>query len=135
MAHDALTGGCLCGTIRYILNGVPRVHFCHCGMCRKATGSAFAVLAWAAASDLRWDGKARPVLRRSSPIASRGFCAICGSPMTLAYDDRPLKIALHVGTLDRPEAVTPRSHYGVESRLAWADCGAGLPEGETEESW
>lgn len=39
------------------------------------------------------------------------------------------------GTLNRPEAIEPRSHCGVEGRLPWADCGAGLPEGKTEESW
>ncbi len=76
----------------------------------------------------------RPVERRSSPIARRGFCSHCGTPITLAYDGSE-EIALHAGTLDRPEAFPPGYHYGVESRLAWADCGAGLPSGKTKERW
>ena len=45
------------------------------------------------------------------------------------------EVAFHSGTLDHPEHVIPGYHYGVESRLPWADCGAGLPEQRTEESW
>lgn len=45
-----LEGGCLCGAMRYILKAAPRVHYCHCSMCRQCTGSAFAVLAW-----VKWD--------------------------------------------------------------------------------
>lgn len=41
-----LSSGCLCGAVRYTVNAAPRVHYCHCDMCRRATGSAFAVLAW-----------------------------------------------------------------------------------------
>jgi hypothetical protein len=130
-----LTGGCLCGSVRYTAEGPPRVHYCHCNMCRKATGSAFAVLAWVAAKNLRWHGTATRRERRSSPIAARSFCPRCGTPLTLAYDDRPERLALHAGTLDEPERFAPASHYGVEGRLAWVDCGTGLPEKATAEHW
>jgi len=34
---------CLCGGVRYEVTGeLGPVALCHCGMCRKATGSAFA---------------------------------------------------------------------------------------------
>lgn len=133
-SETMIAGGCLCGWVRYEAAARPRVHYCHCTMCRRATGSAFAVLAWIPLRSLRWAGDGRPVERRSSPIARRGFCGRCGTPLTLAYDGSD-EIALHAGTLDRPEAFPPGYHYGVESRLAWADCGAGLPSGETKERW
>ena len=38
-----IAGGCLCGAIRYEINGEPfRTANCHCDDCRRATGSAFA---------------------------------------------------------------------------------------------
>ena len=38
-----LRGSCLCGTVRYEIRGpVGRVSHCHCAMCRKAHGAAFA---------------------------------------------------------------------------------------------
>ena len=47
-------GGCLCGAVRYSVQRVERAHSCHCEMCRRATRSAFAVLAWASTADLTW---------------------------------------------------------------------------------
>lgn len=134
----SLEGGCLCGAMRYVLRSAPRVHYCHCSMCRRSTGSAFAVLAWVRWDDVGWAGDTlRPY--RSSPIARRSFCGDCGSSLTLHYDEGSgvdtEEVAFHVGTLDHPERVAPGYHYGVESRLPWADCGAGLPERKTEESW
>lgn len=102
-------------------------------MCRRWTGSGFATLVWFARSELSWQGEA-PTLFRSSPIAVRSHCGLCGAPLALAYDART-DIALTVGTLDDPAAVIPQSHYGVEGRLPWADIGKGLPAGETRERW
>jgi hypothetical protein len=127
-----LHGQCLCGQVRYEMKGPPlRVHYCHCGMCRRATGGPFAVLAWVKRHDLRWTAQP-PALRRSSPIAERGFCPECGTPLLLSYDGRG-DIALTIGSLDDPASWAPASHYGVEGRLPWADCGKDLPEAETKE--
>ncbi|TIU70908.1 MAG: GFA family protein, partial [Mesorhizobium sp.] len=92
-------GGCLCGNIRYRLTGEPRVHYCHCDMCRRTTGSAFAVLGWTPVAGLSWL-TTEPTYRRSSPIARRSFCQSCGTPLTLAYDANPYEVAMHIGTFD-----------------------------------
>ncbi|TPL85132.1 GFA family protein [Mesorhizobium sp. B2-3-12] len=129
-----LSGGCLCGRIRFTVDSEPRVHYCHCDMCRRATGSAFAVLAWVQSQSLAWTA-AEPAYRRSSPIALRGFCSSCGSPLSLAYDASPHEIALHVGTFDDPAPLQPRYNYGSSQRLGWVCCGIDLPHHETEERW
>jgi hypothetical protein len=37
-----ITGGCLCGAIRYEYDGEPgAANYCHCADCRRCTGSAF----------------------------------------------------------------------------------------------
>ena len=39
---DALTGGCLCGAVRYRVDDAFSYAFnCHCSECRRTTGSAF----------------------------------------------------------------------------------------------
>jgi hypothetical protein len=125
------TGGCLCGGRRYRFRSAPRyTGYCHCNMCRRATGGPFAVLVQANISEIEWT--APPAWYRSSPIARRGFCPDCGTPLFLQYDDSEF-IRLTAGTLDHPDRITPAGHYGVESRLAWADCGPGLPEEATKE--
>jgi hypothetical protein len=41
-----MTGGCLCGQVRYSANAEPAfVGVCHCKHCQKQTGSAFSVIA------------------------------------------------------------------------------------------
>ena len=128
------TGGCLCGAIRWVASEPPRaVHHCHCGMCRRWTGAAFATLVWFPRTAVRWTA-GQPQVFRSSPIAVRSHCAACGTPIYLAYDELD-DLALTVGSLDRPEIVTPTHHYGTEARLAWADIAPELPEKATREEW
>jgi hypothetical protein len=64
-----------------------------------------------------------------------GHEAVLNPPLTLAYDDRAERLALHAGTLDQPGQFAPISHCGVESRLGWVDCGTGPPEKATAERW
>lgn len=129
--QDDWGGGCLCGSRRYRFLNAPRyAGYCHCTMCRRATGGPFAVLVQVKLSQIEWT--APPAVYRSSPIAERGFCPICGSPLFLQYDDSEF-IRVTAGTLDHPDRIMPAGHYGIESRLPWADCGTGLPEEETRE--
>lgn len=129
-----VSGGCLCGAARWMAASPPSdVHHCHCGMCRRWTGGAFATLVWFPRDSVRWYGRA-PVVFRSSPIACRTHCGACGTPLALSYEARD-DIALSAGTLDRPEAVFPTHHYGVEGRLPWADIGTRLPATRTQERW
>ncbi|AJD45916.1 GFA family protein [Rhizobium sp. SEMIA 4085] len=130
--QEKWTGGCLCGGCRYQFQGDrPHSGYCHCDMCKRATGGPFAVLVQARLSDLVWT-TGKPSVYRSSPIATRGFCASCGTPLFLRYDGDEL-IRLTAGSLDHPERIRPAGHYGIESRLRWAECGPGLPEEETQE--
>jgi hypothetical protein len=133
MVSGGQSGGCLCGAVRWQTAGAPTaVHHCHCGMCRRWTGAAFATLAWYPRTAVRWSGE--PTALASSPIAVRSHCAACGTPLALAYNARD-DIALTVGSMDAPQSVTPTHHYGVEGRLPWADIGATLPGKPTRERW
>jgi hypothetical protein len=125
-----LTGRCQCGRVAVLVDGEPRdVHYCHCGMCRRAVGGAFATLVWCRTTQVRWTIN-EPEVYRSSSIAQRGFCAQRGTPTYLAYD-RSEQIALMLGLFDQPQTLVPSHHYGVESRLPWVDIGPGLPSQPT----
>lgn len=102
-------------------------------MCRRATGGPFAVLVWFPAAAVQWTAGA-PAAHRSSPIAERGFCATCGTPLYLRYDGAH-EIAMLLGTLEHPEQCAPQYHYGIEGRLPWVDCGPGLNEKPTQEKF
>ncbi len=91
-------------------------------MCQKAVGGPFFAWATVATKDLAWTHGA-PAQFRSSSVASRGFCAACGTPLTFQYDARPEEIDVSITSLDKPDAVQPAVAMGVESRLAWCDAG------------
>ena len=43
MTDTKLTGSCLCGSVKYELEGkAERFYHCHCSRCRKATGTGHA---------------------------------------------------------------------------------------------
>jgi hypothetical protein len=101
-------------------------------MCRRWTGAAFATLVWFGRSEIIWQGMAATPFR-SSPIAMRSHCALCGTALALTYDGRD-DIALAAGSLDDPARVTPTHNYGVEGKLPWPDP-ATLPGKPTRERW
>ncbi|GME57473.1 uncharacterized protein LTHEOB_4748 [Neofusicoccum parvum] len=111
---ESITGGCLCGSVRYTIHFPPDAEWppshnatCQCTQCRKATGALVPQLLELPARHLRpslaaEDRAALPTYRlyASSARARRGFCCACGSALTWLTDDVPGGIEVHVGTLD-----------------------------------
>ena len=121
------TGGCLCGENRYRAGDGPVwASFCHCGMCRKATGApvmsfvefADGVLAWLEESAAGYV---------SSEGATRRFCRTCGSTLTFEMDGRTF---ISLGSLDHPERVKVQRHCYTKFRLPNVQLNEGLPEFE-----
>lgn len=126
MATITLTGGCLCGRIRYRLRtDRPQAGHCHCSMCRKATGGATGLFITVPEAQLEWIA-GQPKVFASSRIATRSFCPDCGSPLTYRLNGRK-GIDITVGSLDTPQLVQPAVHVGVESRVASLAFHDGLP--------
>lgn len=126
------TGGCQCGAVRYALYAEPEdVHLCHCRMCQKAVGNAFAALAPIRLQAFAWT-RGAPALFRSSTIVDRGYCSRCGTPLSFQYVDGD-RIDVTIGSLDQPDRVPPACHYGTESRLHWLRHIDDLPGTSTED--
>ncbi|MDP6567751.1 MAG: GFA family protein [Alphaproteobacteria bacterium] len=124
---SALTGGCLCGAVRYRTATPPgRVSHCHCQDCRKHSGAPFQTWANFATTDILFEA-ARPAIHASSAVAERGFCANCGTPLTFQYLETRDRLSLSVGSLDDPSAVTPECHYFAERPVSWLHLDDGLP--------
>ncbi len=134
-----ITGGCLCGAVRYEANDPPsKGVICHCRMCQRTTGSAFEAITRFPQTAFRFT-KGEPKRYRSSPIMEKCFCPHCGSTLTDQYIVRksaisnPDNVIVHIGTLDKPEAVSIALHFGVESQLPWAHFDDGLPRARCDE--
>jgi len=120
-------GGCLCGQVRYRIAGpVAPAVYCHCSMCRKATGAPAAVWIFAARKDFRFTG-APPASYASSPRGERLFCPDCGGQIGFAAKTKTDEIALLAGSLDDPDAFPPQSHVMFVNRLSWFHTDDDLP--------
>ena len=123
-----VTGGCLCGAVRFRLDARPDwISYCHCRDCRKASGAPVVVFVGAAGAGVSFEGKAEPAIHRSSPEVRRSFCPRCGSP--IAYEDAglPGMIYFFLGAFDEPESFPPRHHAFESQRLPWLRIDDGLP--------
>ena len=121
-----VTGGCLCGAIRYESSEEPfAVAYCHCDACKKALGSVLGVFAFFRAATFRFT-KGSPKVRQSSDVAERAFCGECGTPIYMRYlHDKDL--GLMVGSLDHPEKWPPNLyHYCSDRMVPWLRIDDGL---------
>jgi hypothetical protein len=121
-----LTGGCQCGALRYRLDAAPSASICHCRMCQKASGGPF--MAYGGVPNPSFV-VTRGVLStfRSSDIAERGFCGVCGTPLSYRLTGGG-SIGVTLGSLDAPNAVAPREQFGAESRISWLAAAQAAPE-------
>ena len=128
-------GGCLCGGVRFRVTGpIGPAVFCHCSMCRRASGSAFASNASVASDDFRIVSGAELVQKyESSPGKFRHFCGRCGSPLFSLDPATPGQTRIRLGTVDGDPGTRPALHYAVESKAPWFEITDALPRLESTE--
>lgn len=123
-------GGCLCGALRYRVNGdLVDAGYCHCRLCQRANGAP--VVAWftVPAAAFAWRaGTAR--CHASSARYQREFCAECGTPLVFRRQSDPEFIDVTIASLDDPALVVPEYHIWRMSRLPWFDTADSLPRHE-----
>ena len=123
-----LRGSCLCRAVGYEIEG-PFVHIgnCHCSICRKSHGAAFATWGILGPQQFRWtSGESMVRAYESSPGRQRLFCGNCGSPLASAHEGDVAEVV--VGTLDDDPGARPAEHIFVGSRASWHQITDTLPQ-------
>jgi hypothetical protein len=123
-----MQGGCLCGGIRYEIDGpLFEVGNCHCSMCRRFHGAAFATYAKIDIEHFRWlQGRELLNVYETSPGIGWAFCRVCGSSLGVPSGGKLGELTL--GTLDGDPGVRPTEHIFVGSKAAWYDIVDALPQ-------
>ena len=119
---DGITGGCLCGKVRYTAGQVPKIQLlCHCADCRKRTGSAFASGAMIPKDEFQVEGetKTHHGTGNSGNEIARIFCPECGSNLWFEIAARPDAVVVQVGTIDDPSWFRPCVNVWTGSALSW----------------
>ena len=124
-----LTGGCLCGRVRYELTAEPfDCGWCHCRTCQLASGAPAMAFASVPDGAMAWTQGADLVKQvRSSSFGHRSICSNCGTALQIHVDFQPETVDFSAATLDEPGAVQPGFHIFWSSKVPWFDPGDNLP--------
>lgn len=118
-----LTGGCVCGQLRYDLTGAPLLAYaCHCHNCQKRSGSAYALTVVIRRADLRVMGVVDA--QRAHDLSGRelehSFCPRRRGRVWVHAIAAPDYASLRAGTFDDTSWIVPIAQAWVESALPWA---------------
>jgi len=131
--HESLSikGGCLCGGVRFSIDGPCRdVINCHCQNCRRTHGH-FAAYTAVLRTDL--------MLIRSdslcwyhdrSPDTLRGFCRDCGASLFWDAKDGSGKLSIAAGSLDDASFLKTMAHVFVSEAGGYYRLEDDLPQFE-----
>ena len=120
-----LAGGCLCGAVRYEIEGAPDERMqltCHCRDCQQVTGTGHARSMGVRTDAVTWSGEPRVFqIQHENSVVDTAFCGTCGSPMYKRTSNLPGMTFFHVGSLDLEFGHTwrPKMTVYTERRQPW----------------
>ena len=129
-----MTGGCLCGALRYEIRGEPNASgYCFCADCRKVSGSGFIPFMNVAAGQVTFTGAS--VQHRAKAArggeAVRNFCPTCGALVFGGRVGEDTSHTIYAGSLDDPSRFKPTLAIFNRDRPAWVPLPEGLAVFET----
>lgn len=128
-----ITGGCLCGAVRYRTKAQPiTTRLCWCRLCQYlATGNA-AVSVCLPSAGMEVTGTTGDFVSvaDSGNRMHRRFCPSCGTHLFSEAEARPQLIFVRAGSLDEPEIARPAATIWAAKAPSWACIDASIPAWE-----
>ena len=118
----ALTGGCLCGGVRFALGVAPQVAgYCHCTRCQGRTGSAASAQAFVDGEALRFVTGEELVQGWRHPDGGmeKCFCRACGAHLGSRDPESKVWVALRMSAFDDDPGVRPSFRAFVAYAAPW----------------
>ena len=122
MNGPSLSGGCLCGGVRFELSEPPRdAGYCHCTRCQGRTGGA-------SSAQARIDGRTFRLVegddlvqawRHSAGGFEKCFCRACGSHLFSRNPEDPASMSVRMSAFDGDPGVRPSFRAFVAYAADW----------------
>lgn len=122
MDGETYQGGCLCGGIRYRVQGPSLFETqCCCRDCQLATGTGHTTIVGVARSQLVIDGEPKVYTNQgeSGGWVSRHFCGTCGGRLYTSGSLPGEVVMIQAGSLDDPSVVTPQNVIYGRDAVSW----------------
>ena len=126
---NEITGGCLCGAVRYSAQEQQGGGHCFCEDCRRVSGSSHCSHMivpegrFEVAGELRFFEKPAD----SGNQVSRGFCPECGSAVYSRNSGMPGMVFVRASSLDDPDRFEPGMIVYRSRAPKWSTMDSGLP--------
>ena len=121
MPDVSLTGGCLCGGVRYEITApLLKLTYCHCTRCQRRTGTAASPQARIEPGSLRFL-KGEELVQGWQPPDhgfEKCFCSNCGGALFSRHPDGAIW-SVRMGTLDADPGLRPSHRQFVAYAATW----------------
>jgi hypothetical protein len=117
-----MTGGCLCGGVRFELTEPPAdAGYCHCTRCQRRTGTA-------ASAQARIDGRTFNLLAGEDHVGAwrhadggfeKCFCRRCGAHLFSRDPEDPTHMSIRLAAFDEDPGVRPAWRAFTAYAAAW----------------
>jgi len=117
-----LTGGCLCGGVRFEVTEPPlHASYCHCTRCQRRTGTAASAQARVAPGSFRIVAGEELLSEWVPPDAGfpKVFCSRCGGALWSRSPTDPEVISVRLGTFDTDPGIRPQWRQFVDYAASW----------------
>jgi hypothetical protein len=122
MTDLPLTGGCLCGGVRYEVNApLVSASYCHCSRCQRRTGTAASAQARVAPDSLAVV-QGSELVREWIPADGgwpKCFCSACGSALWSRSPAGDGVVSVRLGTFDADPGIRPQFRQFVAYAAPW----------------
>jgi hypothetical protein len=121
MAGLPLSGGCLCGGVRFEIDApLVSASYCHCTRCQRRTGTAASVQGRIAPGSLRVT-QGEELIRAFQPPNGfpKLFCGSCGSALWSQSPDNPDIVSVRLGVFDEDPGIRPAWRQFVAYAAPW----------------
>ena len=120
MADAPLTGGCLCGGVRFEITEPPvSMNYCHCTRCQRRTGTAASPQIRVEPGSVRFLQGEELVRGWKPPDGfEKCFCGTCGGALFSKRPDGTIS-GVRMGTLDVDPGLRPAHRQFVAYAATW----------------
>ena len=121
MTELPLTGGCLCGAVRFeVTEPLVSAGYCHCTRCQRRTGTAASAQARIAPGSLRILSGDELIRAYEPPNGfAKHFCSACGSALWSRGRDDPEIVSVRLGAFDGDPGIRPSARSFVAYAAPW----------------
>ena len=121
MSELPLTGGCLCGAVRFeVTEPLVSSGYCHCTRCQRRTGTAASPGARIAPGSLRvLAGEEHIKAYEPEDGFAKVFCSACGSALWSRSQEDPDIFSIRLGAFDDDPGIRPTYRQFVAYAAPW----------------